>query len=71
FRGRTASCAKMLIARGIRVVHVAIVDPDPRNLGKGLEMLRAAGIEVTVGTLAERTQQELGPYLNLPANRGE
>ncbi|HEY1900465.1 MAG TPA: hypothetical protein VGG49_11790 [Steroidobacteraceae bacterium] len=48
---------------------MALVDPDPRNAGKGLEILRAGGMEVRVGTLAEQAQSDLGPYLNLPANR--
>ena len=48
---------------------MALVDPDPRNAGKGLEMLRAGGVEVRVGILAEQAQRDLGPYLNLPENR--
>jgi len=71
FRGRTPSCAEALLARGVKVVCVAIPDPDSRNDGKGLERLRAAGVAVFVGTLAAEAQRDLGPYLNLPANRPE
>jgi riboflavin biosynthesis protein RibD len=69
FHGRTPSCAEAIIASGIRTVVVAILDPDPRNSGAGIEKLRAAGIEVRVGPMQEQAQADLGPYLNLPANR--
>jgi pyrimidine deaminase RibD-like protein len=69
FHGRTPSCAQALIDRGIRFVSVAMVDPDPRNAGKGLEMLRAAGIAVFLGTCALEARRELGDHLDLPANR--
>src|SRR5687768_6307719 len=46
FHGRTPSCASALIKSGIKSVYVGIIDPDPRNNGKGIAMLQAAGIEV-------------------------
>ncbi len=69
FHGRTPPCADAAIERGLKTVCVALVDPDPRNDGKGLERLRAAGVAVWLGTLAPEAQRDLGPYLNLPANR--
>jgi diaminohydroxyphosphoribosylaminopyrimidine deaminase/5-amino-6-(5-phosphoribosylamino)uracil reductase len=47
--GRTPPCADALIAAGVRVVHVATLDPDKRVSGEGVAKLRAAGIDVTVG----------------------
>jgi len=52
FVGRTPSCADTLIEKGVRRVVFAAEDPHPGNRGKGLEKLRAAGIEV-VGPLLE------------------
>jgi len=63
FHGRTPSCAKALIKAGIRHVCVGIIDPDPRNNGRGIAMLRAAGIEVEVGVLAPAVNALLQPYL--------
>jgi riboflavin biosynthesis protein RibD len=69
FHGRTPACADAIIAKGIRDVVVAIIDPDPRNDGAGIAKLRGAGVEVQLGVLAEEAQADLGPYLNRPANR--
>jgi diaminohydroxyphosphoribosylaminopyrimidine deaminase/5-amino-6-(5-phosphoribosylamino)uracil reductase len=50
--GKTPPCAEALIAAGIARCVVAIEDPDPRVQGRGLAMLRKAGIAVTLGALA-------------------
>jgi len=63
FHGRTPSCAKALVTRGIKRVVVAMLDPDPRNSGAGIEILRAAGIEVSVGLLEQDARQDIGQYL--------
>ncbi|MFZ5823194.1 MAG: bifunctional diaminohydroxyphosphoribosylaminopyrimidine deaminase/5-amino-6-(5-phosphoribosylamino)uracil reductase RibD [Bacillota bacterium] len=54
--GRTPPCADALIAAGLSRVVAAMVDPDPRTAGKGLERLRQAGIEVEVGLLEEEAR---------------
>ncbi|MFE8645023.1 bifunctional diaminohydroxyphosphoribosylaminopyrimidine deaminase/5-amino-6-(5-phosphoribosylamino)uracil reductase RibD [Sphingomonas sp. NCPPB 2930] len=68
FHGRTPSCARTLVARGVRRVFVAMLDPDARNSGKGIEILREAGVEVTVGLLEADAARDLSPYLALPEN---
>ncbi|GAB7386206.1 bifunctional diaminohydroxyphosphoribosylaminopyrimidine deaminase/5-amino-6-(5-phosphoribosylamino)uracil reductase RibD [Bacillaceae bacterium] len=52
--GRTPPCAKALIEAGVRKVVIADpFDPDPRVAGRGIRMLREAGIEVVTGILQE------------------
>jgi pyrimidine deaminase RibD-like protein len=69
FHARTPSCAKALVAHRIVRVFIALLDPDPRNNGAGVEILREAGIEACVGLLGESAQKDLGPYLALKENR--
>jgi len=54
--GRTPPCADALIAAGIAHVVCAAVDPNPKVAGGGIKRLEAAGIEVTVGVLAEHAR---------------
>jgi pyrimidine deaminase RibD-like protein len=68
FHGRTPSCAQELVSRKIARVYISILDPDPRNNGAGVEILRRAGMEVSVGLLEEVARTDLGPYLALQEN---
>ncbi len=63
FVGRTPACAKTLVERGIGKVVVAMLDPDPRNSGKGIEVLKNAGVDVEVGLLGDEVAEFLTPYL--------
>jgi len=47
--GRTPPCTESLIAAGLRRVVAATIDPNPTVAGHGVEALRTAGIEVTLG----------------------
>ena len=48
--GRTGPCSEALIAAGVLRVVAATVDPNPLVSGQGIARLRAAGVEVVVGT---------------------
>jgi diaminohydroxyphosphoribosylaminopyrimidine deaminase/5-amino-6-(5-phosphoribosylamino)uracil reductase len=51
--GKSPPCADAIIAAGIARVVSAIEDPNPEVAGQGHAKLRAAGIEVDVGLMAE------------------
>lgn len=51
--GRTPPCTAALLAAGVRRVVVAATDPNPAHAGRGLDLLRAAGLEVKAGLLAD------------------
>lgn len=51
--GRTPPCTEAILAADIRRVVVAATDPNPKHAGKGFEILRQAGVTVTMGVLAE------------------
>ncbi|HEX6852544.1 MAG TPA: bifunctional diaminohydroxyphosphoribosylaminopyrimidine deaminase/5-amino-6-(5-phosphoribosylamino)uracil reductase RibD [Candidatus Polarisedimenticolaceae bacterium] len=62
-QGRTPPCAELLVAAGVRRVVAAIVDPNPLVDGRGLARLRAAGIEVVCGTLADAAEELNAAFL--------
>lgn len=51
--GKTPPCAKLLVDTGVRRVVVGCGDPNPKVAGRGIAMLRQAGIEVTEGVLED------------------
>ncbi|MGH8256515.1 MAG: bifunctional diaminohydroxyphosphoribosylaminopyrimidine deaminase/5-amino-6-(5-phosphoribosylamino)uracil reductase RibD [Steroidobacteraceae bacterium] len=64
FHGRTPSCAEALVARRVARVYIAMLDPDARNNGAGVAILRRAGIDVTVGLLEQFARAELAAHLD-------
>lgn len=55
--GRTGPCADLIIKMGIPRVVVGTRDPFDKVDGRGIEKLRAAGVEVVVGVLEEECQR--------------
>ncbi len=51
--GKTPPCANLIIEKNIPEVVIANVDPFPEVSGRGVNMLRAHGVKVTEGVLAE------------------
>lgn len=55
--GRTPPCCDALIAAGVGRVVAAVGDPFPQVAGRGIERLRAAGITVDVGLMADEARE--------------
>ena len=51
--GKTPPCADLLVSKGFKRCVIGCQDPFAKVQGRGIEKLRAAGIEVTVGVLEE------------------
>lgn len=55
--GRTPPCADLIVRKGVCRCVVGCQDPFPEVQGRGIERLRSAGIEVTVGVLEKECLQ--------------
>lgn len=68
--GQTPPCAQALIDAGIARVVIAASDPDTRVAGRGIGMLRDAGIIVETGLLAAQAERDHAGFLyRLTENR--
>lgn len=52
--GKTAPCVHKIISSGIKEVIIGMIDPNPINNGKGVEILRNSKIKVKVGFLEDK-----------------
>jgi diaminohydroxyphosphoribosylaminopyrimidine deaminase/5-amino-6-(5-phosphoribosylamino)uracil reductase len=57
YTGRTGPCAPLVAAAGIRRAVIGVEDPNPRVSGRGVEYLRAQGVEVVVGVAREAAER--------------
>lgn len=56
--GKTPPCVDTIIAKQIKRVVIASLDPNPQNHQGGVRKLRKAGIQVRVGVLAEEARKQ-------------
>ena len=54
--GKTPPCCDLIIRKGVRRVVVGCVDPFAEVQGRGIQKIREAGIDVTVGVLEKECQ---------------
>ncbi len=60
--GRTPPCADQLVLAGVKRVVVAAIDPNPIVAGKGIDVLRSAGISAEVGLMREEAEALIEPF---------
>ena len=56
--GKTPPCTEALVEKGIARVVIGLTDPNPLVGGKGMEKLKEAGMEVTVGLEVEALKEQ-------------
>lgn len=61
--GKTPPCARALVEAGLGRVVVAMADPFPEVAGRGLALLRDAGIGVEIGVGEAEARELNAPYL--------
>ncbi len=57
YYGKTPPCADLIVSSRIPRVAIGSLDPNPKVSGKGVEIMRNAGIEVTIGVLEEECRE--------------
>ena len=62
--GRTGPCTDAIVRSGVKTVVVGAIDPNPRHAGRGIELLKAAGLNVRANVFADECSA-----LNKPFNK--
>lgn len=55
-QGKTPPCTDLIVSKGVRRVVIGCIDPFAKVQGKGIEKLKATGIEVAIGVLEKECQ---------------
>lgn len=55
--GKTPPCADLIVKKGIKKVVIGLEDPNPLVAGKGIRILKDAGIEVVTGVLEQENRK--------------
>ncbi len=60
--GRTPPCTDLILARGIKRVVIGAKDPNPVHAGRGIRILRRAGVEVIIGVCRAEAEALIAPF---------
>ena len=60
--GRTPPCIDLILERGIRRVVIGAKDPNPAHAGRGIRILRRAGVEVITGVCRAGAEALIAPF---------
>jgi diaminohydroxyphosphoribosylaminopyrimidine deaminase/5-amino-6-(5-phosphoribosylamino)uracil reductase len=68
--GKTPPCASLIVENEIPRVVIAVTDPNQKVAGQGIQILKDAGVEVTVGILENEAKNMNRPFfVNQTAKR--
>jgi len=67
--GRTPPCVDRIIQSGIKEVIVGMVDPNPLNNGKGIQILKSRGIKVEAGFLEDELKAANAAFIKYVTRR--
>lgn len=67
--GKTPPCADLIISKGIPRVVVGCIDPFSQVSGRGIQKLRDAGIDVTVGVLEDECKNLIRRFVTFNTRR--
>lgn len=60
--GRTPPCTDLILERGIRRVVIGCKDPNPLHAGRGIRILRRAGVDVITGVCRAEAETLIAPF---------
>jgi diaminohydroxyphosphoribosylaminopyrimidine deaminase / 5-amino-6-(5-phosphoribosylamino)uracil reductase len=60
--GRTPPCTEAILRAGIARVVAGATDPNPRHAGRGLRLLRKAGVQIQTGPCTEEARELIAPF---------
>lgn len=60
--GRTPPCTDIILEKGIGRVVVSVVDLNPQHAGRGLDILKGAGVEVVSGVCEAEGRALVAPF---------
>lgn len=60
--GRTPPCTDLILEKGIGRVVVSVEDLNPKHTGRGLDILREAGVEVVSGVCEKEGRELIAPF---------
>lgn len=61
-QGRTPPCTDLILKRGVGSVVIGCQDPNPAHAGRGVRILRRAGIHVTSGVCRPEAERLIAPF---------
>jgi diaminohydroxyphosphoribosylaminopyrimidine deaminase/5-amino-6-(5-phosphoribosylamino)uracil reductase len=67
--GRTPPCVDRIISSGIKEIIIGMIDPNPKNNGKGVQILRQHKIKVSVGCLEDQLKKINQPFIKYITRR--